>query len=565
MSLVINTNVSSMISQHNLFNAGSSIAKSMERLASGVRLNHASDDAAGLSLSNKLKTQINGTSQASQNAQAGISMIQTADGALDVVQSILQRGRELALQAANGVYAQSEREAIQLEVKKLMEEIDGIAQSTKFSDKSLLDGSIGQALTAFQKSVIASLKSGWLDDAEDKIQTYYGLMPSNFDMKLYFDEDMASGASAYVSYSKYGNGDLASLSLHINESDFKPNTGVSGDNAISGGPAGMYNDMILAHELTHAVIADQIKGQVPIWFNEGCAEFLVGRDNQLKTVTNGNNPADVAALVEEAAQLVTDENWNGTGAYFNYSVGYFATKFLNQKLQDNGSSLADVFTDLKAGSTLEQAIANHTPYATKADLTAAIRADGVAYYNTLDFTGGIFTQEADTGSVQGLDNGGAAIAAQDVIQAIGFNDNPTNFNIIYPEGTNTLDLQVGANIGDENTLGIQGLNSTIDYLGLGNVDVTTDARGVVDKIDAAIEKISQQRSKIGATSNKLTSVLDSLSVRSENFQATDSQIKDTDMAKETANLTKAQILQKATMSVLSQANQSSSLVLNLLS
>lgn len=563
MSLVINTNTSSLMTQRNLFNAGKGIEQSMERLSKGLKINHASDDAAGLSLSTKINTQLNGISQASKNVQDGISMIQTADGGLSVVQSILQRVRDLSLQAANGVYAQSEKDSIQLEVADLIQEIDTISKSTKFSDKNLLDGSISNALTAFQESVIESLKSGWLDDAQNKIGTYYGLTPSNFDMQLFFDEDMASGASAYVSYSKYGSGDLASLSLHINESDFQPNTGDSGDNAISGGLTGMYNDMILAHELTHAVIADQIKAPVPTWFNEGCAELLVGRDNQLKAVTNGNNPADIAGLVEETAQLVEDENWNGTGAYFNYSVGYFATKFLAQSLNDNGHSLADVFNDLQSGSNLETAIANNTSYATKTDLANAIRANGVAYYGTLDFTGSVVTTEADTGSIQGSDHLGGATDAEDVIQSIGYNDNPTNFNIIYPEGTNSCELQIGANV--ENTLALKGMNTSVNYLGIGNIDVSNDALDGVNKIDAAIEKILQQRSNIGAASNKLASIADSLTARADNLQASDSTIRDTDIAKETANLTRSQILQQSSSILLKQANQSNQIAISLLS
>ncbi len=551
------------MTQRSLVNAGQGMAKAMERLSKGLKINNSSDDAAGLSLSTKINTQLNGISQASKNVQDGISMIQTAEGGLSVVQSILQRVRDLSLQAANGVYAQSEKDSIQLEVADLIQEIDTISKSTKFSDKNLLDGSISNSLTAFQQSVIESLKSGWLDDAQNKIGTYYGLTPSNFDMQLFFDEDIASGASAYVSYSKYGSGDLASLSLHVNESDFRPNTGDSGDNAISGGLTGMYNDMILAHELTHAVIADQVKAPVPTWFNEGCAELLVGRDNQLKVVTNGNNPVNIAGLVEEAAQLVEDENWNSTGSYFNYSVGYFATKFLAQSLNDNGHSLVDVFNDLQAGSNLETSIANNTPYANKAALAAAIRANGAAYYGTLDFTGTVFTTEADTGSIQGSDHLGGATNAEDVIQAIGHNENPTNFNIIYPDGTNSCDIQIGANV--ENTIALKNMNTSINYLGIEGIDVSVDAIDGINKIDSAIEKVLQQRSNIGALSNKLASISESLSVRGQNLQASDSTIRDTDIAKETANLTRSQILQQSSSILLKQANQSSQIVLSLLS
>jgi len=561
MALVINTNISSMIAQHRLFNTGNSLRTTMERLSSGLRINHSSDDAAGLSLSEKLDTQISGSEQASENTQTGISMMQIADGGLSAIHSLLQRGRDLSVQAANGVYSKSEKDSIQIEVAQIIEEIDNISKSTKFSDINLLDGSIGEGLTATQQNIIDSLKSGWLDDAQNKIATYYGLTPSNFDMSLFIDETIAGGASAYVSSSKYPDGTLAALSLHIGEDSFIPNTGDSGDNAGSNS-TGMYNDMILAHELTHAVIADQIKLRPPTWFNEGAAEFLVGRDNQLKYVTNGGDPADVAGLVTEAAKLVEGGDWNDTGSYFNYSVGYFATKFLNQKLSTDGSSLKDVFDDLEAGANLTTAITNNTSYTSLTDFGNDIRANGAAYYGTLDFTGGMFTPETDTGSIQGSDHGGAAIAAEDIIHSIGLNENPTNFNIIYPESTKSLDLQVGPNAGD--TIGVKSMNASALALGINGLDVSTDALDAMKRFDDAIEKVSTQRSNVGALNNRLQSVIGSLAIKSENLQATNSVIRDADIAKESAHLMKSQILQKIGASILAQANQSSSMALNLL-
>lgn len=562
MALVINTNISSTIAQRNLMNTGNSLKTAMERLSTGCRINHASDDAAGLSLSEKLDTQISGSEQASRNAQDGISMMQIAEGGLSVIHSLLQRARDLSVQAANGVYAKSEKDSIQIEVSQIIEEIQSISQSTTFNDISLLDGSIGESLTDFQKSVITSLQSGWLDDAQNKITTYYGLTPSTFDMQLFFDESIAGGASAYVSSSKYGDGTLAALSLHIGEDKFKPNTGDSGDNSGSSGLTGMYNDMILAHELTHAVIADQIKLRPPTWFNEGCAELLVGRDNQLKVVTNGNDPAKIAGLVTEAAKLVEGGDWNDTNGYFNYSVGYFATKFLEQKLTDDGNSLKDVFDDLQAGDDLTTAIINNTSYTTLTDFGNDIRANGAAYYATLDFTGTVFTTETDTGSIQGLDHGGPAVTAEDSIQSIGFNENPTNFNIIYPDTTKTLDLQIGANVG--NTIGIKSMNASILSLGVNGVNVSDDALDAMEKLDAAIEKISTQRSNVGALNNRLQSVVESLAVKSENLQGSNSIIRDADIAKESASLMKSQILQKIGASILAQANQSANMALNLL-
>ncbi len=140
----INHNISALIANGHLKNTNKALDKSLERLSSGYRINHAADDAAGMAISQKMKTQIAGLEQASRNASDGISVIQTAEGALGEVQAMLQRARELSVQAANGTNTADDREAIQKEIDQLMEEVDRISTDTEFNTKPLLDGSIGR-------------------------------------------------------------------------------------------------------------------------------------------------------------------------------------------------------------------------------------------------------------------------------------------------------------------------------------------------------------------------------------------------------------------------------------
>ncbi len=147
--LSIQTNVSAISAQNNLSSTSNSLNTSMERLSSGFRINRAADDAAGLAISEKLKAQIGGLTQASQNAQDGISMIQTAEGALDEVQSMMQRMRDLSVQAASDTNDQSDRANINLELGQLQQEIDSISGTTKFNGQTLLNGS----LTSLQGTV----------------------------------------------------------------------------------------------------------------------------------------------------------------------------------------------------------------------------------------------------------------------------------------------------------------------------------------------------------------------------------------------------------------------------
>src|SRR5438874_8917657 len=142
MGMWINTNVEAFNAQRNLANTATQYAKSVEKLSSGLRINRAGDDAAGLSISEKLRAQTKGLGQAQRNAQDGISMIQTAEGALNETHSILQRMRELTVQAANDTLASTDRDAIKSEMGQLGSEIDRIANSTQFNGKNLLDGSL---------------------------------------------------------------------------------------------------------------------------------------------------------------------------------------------------------------------------------------------------------------------------------------------------------------------------------------------------------------------------------------------------------------------------------------
>lgn len=154
MSLAVNTNVASLSSQRNLSKSSSALETSLQRLSTGLRINSAKDDAAGLQISNRLTSQINGMGVAVKNANDGISMAQVAEGALEQSTEILQRIRDLALQSANGSNSSEERKALNAESKQLIKEMDRIANTTSFGGKKLLDGSFGT--TTFQVGAAAN-------------------------------------------------------------------------------------------------------------------------------------------------------------------------------------------------------------------------------------------------------------------------------------------------------------------------------------------------------------------------------------------------------------------------
>jgi len=148
MSLTVNTNVASLNTQRNLNSSSSSLQTSLQRLSTGSRINSAKDDAAGLQIANRLTSQVNGLNVAVRNANDGISLAQTAEGALQQSTNILQRMRDLSLQAANGSNSTSEREALNAEVTQLKKEVDRISNTTTFGGRKLLDGNFG--VSSFQ-------------------------------------------------------------------------------------------------------------------------------------------------------------------------------------------------------------------------------------------------------------------------------------------------------------------------------------------------------------------------------------------------------------------------------
>ncbi|GAE94599.1 flagellin protein FlaA [Gracilibacillus boraciitolerans JCM 21714] len=175
----------------------------MTKLSSGLRINKAADDAAGLAISEKMHAQIKGLNQASRNAQDGISLIQTAEGGLNETHSILHRMRELSVQAANDTYVIEDRQEIQKEINQLTEEVDRIANTTEFNTQKLLNrGAVagaGEAINETFNNIITGINdNGWLSVPEDMITNYFGLSGQNHNLSVEFTEDPGDNTLAYV-------------------------------------------------------------------------------------------------------------------------------------------------------------------------------------------------------------------------------------------------------------------------------------------------------------------------------------------------------------------------------
>lgn len=572
MPLSINTNLAALTSSRYLSATTTDLSRSLERLSSGLRINQAKDDAAGLAISERMTAQVRGLNQASRNANDGISMLQTAEGALSSISSALQRARELSIQAANATNSLSDKRALQEEATQLIQEIERVSTSTTFNGEKVFDISGASVLgTSDQLAVIYGLQYGWLEQSENLIQQYFGISADGADMNIELTTftDGAGGTGARVVGSIPGSytGKATDVKLQIDMSDFTP------ANLPNGGSAPFYNDRIIAHEMVHAVMYRSMNiGSMfdpavdQTWFLEGAAEFIHGADERLQASIGS---VGIGGVMTRAATFGAGGGaWSGTSD--DYSAAYAAVRFLHQEIKNlGGSGIKDVMVYLNQNqsATLDTAINATTggTYATANAFLTAFNANGAAYIGGLNLT------DADTGAIGGANaDGGAIRTAESVISDTGLRSsiNPTSgFNEIWEDigidaVGNNKQLQVGANKNEALNVAFGATNTMA--MSINDLDLINNAGFSTFKIDLALNHINGERSKIGAQLNRLESVITNNQISTETMTASRSRIQDADYAVESAQLTKAQIIQQAATAIMAQANTSPRMLMALL-
>lgn len=612
-------NIMALNTYRKLNSNGKKASESIEKLSSGFKINRAGDDAAGLSISEKMRAQIRGLNQADLNAQDAISLVKTAEGALDETHSILQRMRELSVQASNDVNSNIDRQAIQDEINQLTQEIDRIGDETEFNTKKLLNKTTASVPLAEEELMMSNLKKWWLDEAETLVKNSYGIATSGIAMDVEVYNDSMSPFSAYVAASyKYVSGDNvgklnitgqgSNLLLRINLAYAQPVTGPNG------GTYPQYVDRVIAHEITHAVMSTTMNfGDLPTWFIEGTAEFVHGADERLKgsifTMGGGSlNPANLDAGVAAVVNKMgtgSEGDWGSTSN--DYSAAYLAVRYLDHQIKaggggnagnanPNGIKLVTQYLAANPTKNLDEALLklkqdgfigfdSTAAWATafKTDVKDVATLASMAGVQ-LDFsvTGSQFTPEIDTGSVLGSDvtgNLGDKKDAESVLPETAGPGAPEvqqpmeGFTLTYITHGTTLvsdsfTIQIGANAGQ--TMVIQTKDMRAEALGIKefgqglSVMSHNSANAAITRYDMAIESVSAQRSKFGAYQNRLEHASKNLETSSENLSASESRIRDVDMAKEMMEFTKQNILQQAAQAMLAQANQQPQGILQLL-
>jgi flagellin len=510
--------------------------KSLEKLSSGMRINRASDDSAGLAISEKMRAQIRGLEQTARNIQDAISLIQTAEGGMNEIHSLLQRGRELSVQAANDTNSESDRAEIQKEINQIIKEVNRIANNTEFNTKKLINVKSGEPE---KEQLFNKLKNVWLGQAEQLISTYYGLIGDGVALNVVLEEGSVGGVLAYVSALVPPTGTGTNLELHIEMADYR---------------AGNIDDTVIAHEMVHAVLNRTVNvgsaTGIPEWFNEGLAEFIYGADNRLKNELLSYTAADIA---NDATDV-----WGGTSK--EYAGAYAAVRYMHDKIkQAGGNGIIDVLNYLKEDTTrtLDQALQNVAGFSGLADFQTKWGADGAAYISSMNLN------NADTGGIGGFDADGGPV--RDINTVVPDTvDSVDHFNVIYPNipTGSTLTFHLGSN--SSQVLRVNLFSVDAEALGIEEADVISDASASIGLFDSAIMVVSANRAKLGAIQNRLEHAASLTENYKENLVASESRLRDVDMAKEMMNFTKFNILQQSAHAMLAQANQHPQGVLQIL-
>lgn len=554
MPLSVNTNVNSLAAQRRAVLMDAAQARSIARMASGLRINGAADDAAGLAISERMTSSLRGMNQAIRNINDAGSLLQVADGAMAQVSENLQRLRELAIQAGNGSFSNTDRAGLQQEAVQLLNQVTQIGQQTAFNGELVFaqdTTSIGG--DASRRAVLDGLRTGWLTQAEKLVKQYYGISADGATLTVNLDgfTDGPANVLASVSGTVYaGSGKFNDIHLNIDMADFGT------PNPPDGGGAPLYSDRILAHEMVHAVMSRATSFQFPKWFTEGTAELIQGGDERLASAISGGGVSAVVASV---------------GSGFSYEGAYAASRYLHAKLKamgvDGGMKGIMQYLNQNQAASLDQALnaVTHGAYADTKAFVDDFTANGAAYITTqMNLT------NADTGAIGGLDADGAtARDARDVVTDVG--DRPAgqpleHFTTIFPTlggytGTRQVQVQAGAGASELITLTLSAMNSAA--LGIADLDLTQPSVALLH-IDQALGFVDQQRVAAGASSKRLEIAAEGLAEGSTSLAEARSRIRDVDYASETASLTRSRILQQAATAMLSHANSQPASVLALL-
>lgn len=616
----IQHNITALNVYRNLNSNNGSIAKNLEKLSSGYKINRAGDDAAGLAVSEKMRAQITGLKQAMQNTEDGISLVQTVEGATTEVHSILNRMIELSVQSANGTYSDEERAMMEQELQQLKTEITRIGDTAAFNGIPLFfnggSSSMKENITTYGLTLdltnqtyevnyvngpgaaLASSGRAGVSLADKIAKEYFpnavnqilSAFPSlqaaigtdKVGMELHIGNiDGGGGMLAYAQFSFYQTGKAGNMLIRLDSSDFS-------DSSIDTPKL----ESTIAHELMHSVMqytmTDGMSGRngakkFPEWFSEGTAQLA-----------GGGFPTNWNAGLEAIASRLTSENDNQEDGNIRrylqsytvsnrpYGHGYLAAAYLGYLANGGGAvtsqniaaGMDKIFSELTADSKSDifTAIGKHTPIKSQAQLDGLFGNPTDAF---VEFVRKLaYASKGGAGSI--IASGG--LSDPDIIdnallgdQAFYVTDTATKPNGTGSLGTgrsgkSKIELMVGAENDEHNVIEVELFQMDLMALNLMGTSVLTqdEARSAINDVNTAIDAVSSLRSYYGALQNRLEHTVSNLGGMVENLTASESRLRDTDIAKAMMEHVRNQILIQSSQAMLAQANQQPSSILQLL-
>lgn len=512
----INTNISAIITNNQLKKVQDNLQTSLERLSSGYKINHASDDPAGMAISQKMRSQLKGLDQASNNAGDGVSVIEIAEGAISEIQSMLDRMKELSVQAANDVNSDEERSTIQQEINSLNSEIDRISTDTEFNTQPLLNGNL-------QRRVYSDVKG------VSQLECSSNIEAGNYGISITQDARQAIAAGTAITGTGLNNGAVTA--------------DMAGSITING-----YNVPVREGDDINSIVKNLMSASDKI----GGSVIMV--DDITDTKGTDSSTAGykvVTSLTEGVSSLVFMSD--GYGANEKMKVTCSNTKLAT------ALGLSEATT--KAGMVSEG-------LDVKADFLLDTSGNRIGFSKTAKLT-----TDGNKVTVNDINNKIFTIAVPGNVAGTIFNDTGVSATVttaasksIIQEVTDigTMEVHVGAN--KDQTIDIDIPEISSYTIGLDKINVMTyeNASKAISSVDDALAKVSSIRSQLGAYENRLDHTTSNLSISSDNLTASLSRIIDTDMAEEMTTYTQENVLSQAATSMLSQANARPETVLQIL-
>ena len=591
--MIVQHNLTAMNSNRMLGLTTKTQSKSTEKLSSGYKINRAADDAAGLSISEKMRKQIRGLTQASANAQDGISAVQTAEGALTEVHDMLQRMNELAVKAGNGTMSETDRQSVQDEIDQLVTEIDRVSETTKFNETYLLKGSgkgsgVGEA---------SAKVDGKTQDATD-IKARGNIYTATFDMADATKLDAKTEDTATITYlDEEGNKrtrdvvfqtgkDAESTAANLAEA-------INADDELKHIFKASSNSALVIESKLDGTKTDGTKNAIDTIEFKSASNSGVTRLNKFtaagatKTTATGegyaisiggasNSTAGTAVTLDTGTGkgiLQDGESITINGKTYTYDVNKSAASVansfktlddLNKLLEADGYKATVVVSATQVDKSYDDS--NNVTATKKSDYTQEIlaaktSATGLGALAASDFAAADFLK----GAAHTNNTADTATNYENIKVELRITENASAEKV---SDVLNFSLQVGADTTEENKISVDIQSMSAKSLGINKVSVTgtdsTNADEAVNTIADAIAQVSKQRSALGAIQNRLEHTINNLDNVVENTTSAEAAIRDTDMASEMVKYSNNNILAQAGQAMLAQANQSNQGVLSLL-